>query len=277
MGRLELAARKLLRRVGLTGPIVRLLRAPGERRKRILRQQYERERPTTTTVRVGPHQAVLKVANAEEFSHYHWAPEADVLREFFALLRPGDVVWDVGANVGTYTLMIARAVGAHGLVVAFEPSRECFGRLSENVSLNRMDNITLLPVALGRERAEMQLALESEGLEGDHRLVTAPALAEDRRLEAVQVIPGDELRREKGLPVPNWVKLDVQAAEEDVLLGMDQPLREPACRGVVCEIHYYLFDKAGKPDAPLRIEKHLVDCGFTRIRRLDRNHICAQK
>ena len=269
-------ARSVLRKTGLAGPLVRLLRAPGERRKRALRERYERERPDKTTVCVGPHEAVLKVASAEEFSHYHWAPEAHVMRTVFDRLKPGDVVWDVGANVGMYTLLMARAVGPRGKVYAFEPMRGCYERLGENISLNGLDNVVALSVALGRERSEMQLAVESEGLEGDHRLVRAAALAEDRRTETVQVVPGDELRRERALALPNLVKLDVQGAEEDVLLGMEQTLRDPACRCVILEMHYTILAKAGEPDAPLRIEKHLRDCGFV-TGRLDRNHIIASK
>ena len=277
MGRMELAARGLLRKLGLAGLIVKVLRLPATFRKRALHRQYERERPTETTVRIGPHEAKLKVANAEEFSHYHWAPESHIMQAVFGRLKAGDVVWDVGANVGMYTLLLARAVGPQGKVYAFEPMRGCFERLAENVRRNGLDNVTPLPLALGRERAEMQLAVESEGLEGDHRLVRAAALLENRRTETVQVIPADELRRERHLATPNLVKLDVQAAEEDVLLGMDQTLRDPACRAVILEMHYFLLAKAGQPDAPLRIEKHLKDCGFGRIERLDRNHIGAFK
>src|SRR5439155_7240762 len=119
--------------------------------KRSLRRRYQRERPTEVTVRAGGHEAVLKVASADEFAHYRWDPESHILRELLRALKPGDVVWDVGANVGMYAMLIARAVGPAGRVCAFEPSRACFGRLQENIDRNRASNVTAFRLALGRE------------------------------------------------------------------------------------------------------------------------------
>lgn len=113
----------------------------------------------------------------------------------------------------------------------------------------------------------------SGGLEGDIRVVKeAPPGS-----PVVDVVPGDDLRAEQGLAVPKLIKIDVQGAEEDTLLGLDRTLRDPACRVVICEIHYAIFAASGNADAPIRIEKHLRACGFTKIRRLDRNHIGAWK
>ena len=67
------------------------------------------------------------------FGHYHERYEAALVAR---LLDPGEVFWDVGANVGYFSLVAAAAVGATGEVVAFEPGAASLERLTANVSLN---------------------------------------------------------------------------------------------------------------------------------------------
>ena len=61
--------------------------------------------------------------------------------EFRSLLRPGDTVIDVGANVGWYTLLASSRVGPSGQVVAFEPVPSALAFLRENVAANRLANV----------------------------------------------------------------------------------------------------------------------------------------
>ncbi len=67
-------------------------------------------------------------------------------------LRPGDSVIDVGANIGVYALLMASLVGDTGRVVAFEPGRQSFERLQENVRLNGLSNVELSRAAVGETR-----------------------------------------------------------------------------------------------------------------------------
>ena len=64
-------------------------------------------------------------------------------------LRSGDSVLDIGANIGVYTLLAVSQVGPAGQVLAFEPAPEAYRRLSENIQINRLNNVKMYACALG--------------------------------------------------------------------------------------------------------------------------------
>jgi len=72
-------------------------------------------------------------------------------------LRPGHTVVDVGANIGCFTLLAARLVGPEGRVVAFEPDPKNLTQLQRNIALNRLNNVMVLPNALGNRTALVDL------------------------------------------------------------------------------------------------------------------------
>jgi precorrin-6B methylase 2 len=71
-----------------------------------------------------------------------WEPQ--VTAAFQALLSPGDVCVDVGANIGYFSLLAARLVGSRGHVYAVEPSSTSYDRLTKNLELNNATNVTAL-------------------------------------------------------------------------------------------------------------------------------------
>ncbi len=73
---------------------------------------------------------------------------------FRQLVRPGDTVLDIGANIGAHTLFFARHVGPSGSVVAVEPQRVVFQTLCANLALNSVTNVWCLPCAAGAEPGE---------------------------------------------------------------------------------------------------------------------------
>src|SRR4051794_35401716 len=82
-----------------------------------------------------------------------------------AYLRDGDVAVDVGANVGVYTLLMARCVGSKGLVIACEPDPINVRRLQRNLALNQLTNVRVEPVAVGArtERVRFEVGQDSTG------------------------------------------------------------------------------------------------------------------
>ena len=69
------------------------------------------------------------------YGHYHERYEADLVQR---LLTGDDVFWDVGANVGYFTLVAATALNHRGGIVAFEPGKNAYARLTENLALNAL-------------------------------------------------------------------------------------------------------------------------------------------
>lgn len=187
-----------------------------------------------------------------------------------AAIRPGDVVWDVGANVGTYTRKFSNWAGDTGLVYAFEPVPECFSKL-QDVSAQRK-NIRAFNIALADIEGSLPMKTAADRLGTTHALATGAA--RDSTVILVDVFTGDEVRRRERLKVPNVVKIDVEGFEEEVLLGMRDTLANEECRAVFCEVHYALLDKRGERHAPRRIEKYLRGKGFS-IRWVDSSHLAA--
>ena len=75
-----------------------------------------------------------------------------------ALLEPGDVAIDAGANIGCLTMAMARKVGGQGCIHAFEPRPALFALLQANLALNRLDNVSAHRAALGERSGRQAIA-----------------------------------------------------------------------------------------------------------------------
>ena len=83
------------------------------------------------------------------------------------------------------------------------------------------------------------------------------------------MVRGDELVQKRGLPVPNFLKMDVEGCELDVFQGMRDVLKDTLCRGVFCEVHFELLAERGQPYAPKEIGDLLKSSGLTSQRWTD--------
>jgi FkbM family methyltransferase len=90
----------------------------------------------------------------EKSIFYTGTYEAGTLDIFSKILKPGDVFFDVGANIGLMTLFASKAVGVSGEVHSFEPEPDTFRILSKNIEINNAENIKLNNIALGSEQKE---------------------------------------------------------------------------------------------------------------------------
>jgi len=184
--------------------------------------------------------------------------ERHVLELLATYLDRGDVVYDVGSNFGIYTLLVAKAVGPEGLVIAIEPETQGYAHLQDNIKLNGLTNIRSFQVALGDQGGVEKLSLAHTGAS---RLAT-PATTADHPFEEVQVIRGDRLVESEGLPIPRVVKIDVEGFEWQVIRGLEHTLAQPDCKLLCCEIHPQLLPPDTKPDHILDFLKSL---GFNKI------------
>lgn len=130
------------------------------------------------------------------------------------LVKPGDTVVDVGANIGYYTLQLARLVGPAGRVFAFEPEPRNFDLLRRNIWENGYNNVTLVHAAVLARQETRRLYLNHEN-RGDHRL-QATVGREDIEVEGLSL---DEFFSTFSGRV-DFVKIDVQGAEGEVFDGM---------------------------------------------------------
>jgi FkbM family methyltransferase len=132
-------------------------------------------------------------------------------------LRDGGVFYDLGANIGFFSLLAARLVGPTGHVIAFEPSPQNAAQLRRNIDLNGFTNITLVETAVSSEEGFAQLDTTTKE-RGQMRL-TASDEAARVGLVPVRTVSIDGWRDETGFPPPAFMKIDVEGAEVAALRG----------------------------------------------------------
>jgi len=197
-----------------------------------------RDALTWVQVQHGPAQGIwlhLNPRTGRDYFHGDVEPEVqDVLRKY---LRPGMTVHDIGANIGFFSLLAARLVGAIGRVTAFEADPEIAARLRENVSRNQGAPISVEEKAVWSSSSPVFFARADAQVSPDRGLghvidndveKSAPGTI---RVEAVSV---DEYVG-KSL-APDFIKCDVEGAEVEVFRGAEKLLNEKRPL-ILCEMH----------------------------------------
>src|SRR5215469_6631118 len=141
-----------------------------------------------------------------------------------AMLAPDMTIYDVGANVGFFSVIAARLLGPKGRVICFEPLPENFRQISHNAMLNGFTNIQVIEKALGNFDGEASFWTSGEPTWG--KLVSTGKTPDKMTGEImVPVRRLDGIVADNGLPTPDVIKIDVEGAEADVLAGAVEILR----------------------------------------------------
>lgn len=162
-------------------------------------------------------------------------------------LQPGDVFYDIGANVGFLSVVGAHCVGPQGAVHAFEPLPANVALVRRNASLNGFAQIVVHPIAVGDVTGRAQLVVAAYSGGSALAAVEAPPDATGESIE-VDISTVDALV-ERGLPPPTLVKIDVEGAELLVLKGM-----ELVCARHAPRILYELDGVSEEALEPKRVE-----------------------
>jgi FkbM family methyltransferase len=165
-------------------------------------------------------------------------------------LRPGDLFVDVGANIGSYTIL---ASAANADVISFEPVPSTFDVLLDNVHLNRLEkSVDARNQAVGRNTCELEMIADQDTtnqalVAGDHypgKSIRVPVVTLDAALQGT---------------TPKLIKIDVEGFETEVLAGAKATLENPALRAVIMELNgsgaRYGFDEDS-------LHRHMQSVGF---------------
>lgn len=177
--------------------------------------------------------------------------ETEVIK---SVVKPGDVVVDLGANVGYFTLLLARLVGETGKVIAFEPDPHNFGLLRKNIRANGYRNVVLHQQAVGQRSGTQKLFL-CEKNRGDHRLYDSQ---DGRATVDVSVTTIDQALG-KGQRV-DFIKMDIQGCEPGALQGMQETLRHNPGVKMITEFWPEGLSRYGVE--PEDYWRQLTRCGF---------------
>lgn len=128
----------------------------------------------------------------------------------------GDVVLDIGAHVGFYTLLSSVLVGASGRVFAFEPVPRNLLFLKKHLELNGIANVTVIEAAVSNRSGVTYFEEKSQSSMG--------CISETGNL-TVNTVTLDEMAMNKQIPAPDYIKIDVEGAEMSVLRGAQALLK----------------------------------------------------
>lgn len=158
--------------------------------------------------------------------------ESEVLEALRARLRPGSVIWDIGANFGLHSVTLARLV-PQATVVAFEPNPAEHARLLRHRAWNA-PLLTTSSLALSDSPGVLPLHLGPEGNSGMTSLAPWSQFTYSGTVLVATAV-GDDLVARGSVPAPNIIKLDVEGHEPAVLGGLAATLNQPTCELVVFE------------------------------------------
>lgn len=138
-------------------------------------------------------------------------------------LDEGGVLFDVGANVGFFSVIGARRVGSRGAVCALEPVPANATLIRQNAARNGLGNVTVIEAAATNRsgRGELNVARHA----GGSALTTVEPPADACGRIAIDLVTIDELVFDRGIRAPTLVKIDVEGAEREVLAGMERTMR----------------------------------------------------
>lgn len=173
--------------------------------------------PKNTVVRIlqGPLKGKKWIKGSGVNGYWLGSYESEEQKIFIENIKKGDVVFDIGANVGFYSLLAAELIGSGGKVFAFEPFEENFNYIKKHMEMNNYKNIFSFGAAVSDKtglaffKKEKSAAMGHLG-DGDIR---------------VGVISLDEQIKNRKLPIPNFLKIDVEGAEFLVLKGAQNLLK----------------------------------------------------
>lgn len=177
-------------------------------------------------------------------------------------LRPGAVFYDLGANIGLFSLLAARLVGRNGKVFSFEPEAKVAGRLRRNIARNGFSNVTVVEAGIWSSSGEMTFRA-ADASSPDHGTGTIVARTEKAQGATVQCVSLDSFARSAA--APDVIKCDIEGAEVEMLRGAEDILtsRRP---WILCEMHSESNDRACRTI--------LQEFGYT-FELVDSNHILA--
>jgi FkbM family methyltransferase len=136
--------------------------------------------------------------------------------------KKGDIVIDIGAHIGRYTITSSKQVGNTGKVVAIEADPENFEILKKNIDLNNLTNV--LPLHYAVFSTATRIKLYEQSASAKYNSVMLTRAAKTKNYVEVNADTLDSILKHNGINQVNWIKIDVEGAEFEVLKGSTETL-----------------------------------------------------
>jgi FkbM family methyltransferase len=183
----------------------------------------------------------LYIYNSQHFSRVYFLEpfEPYTVRLFKAAIRPGATVLDIGANIGSFSLIAARQAGPQGKVFAFEPGPDNFKILKRNIRLNKCSNTVAIPKAVGDKSQVVTFSLAE--CPGVHSLFPPPHVPVLSTIK-VDCITVDAFLNGESVDV---IKMDIEGSEPYALEGMRQTVARSKALTLFVEMNPSSLSQAG--------------------------------
>lgn len=189
--------------------------------------------------------------------HYCGVEDVAAYRKF---IKPADVVFDVGANIGQYSLLASLLVEKTGCVYAFEPDTEVLQKLRENIGLNTSNNIHVVPKAVASKSERMQFYPASEEKDQDiGSLLPAKGTRSNASVE-VEAISLDDFCDANSIDHVDFLKIDAEGFDLEVLKGASRLIDRNPNLIVMAEIAPHLLKLAHA--SPTDLYSFMKERGF---------------
>jgi FkbM family methyltransferase len=201
-----------------------------------------------------------------EYHEAHQLYEPEVSALMIQVLSQGDIVVDVGANCGFFTVLAGTLVGPNGHVVAIEPAPANIAKLRKNLESNKLANVSVIDGVAAAQSGSMNLHVNSDTGAG-HALWDPgqfPANEKSRanpKTISVAATTIDAECHQRSLSTPKLIKIDTEGAEQRVLEGAFGLLSGCKVPFVIVELHEFGLAKLGCTQQSLR--KFMEDLGYS--------------
>ncbi len=186
------------------------------------------------TLLLDPHDS-LRLSTRGYFEPY----VAEILQK---KIKEGDVVVDIGANIGYHTLLMAKLADRKGKVYAFEPHPDNFALLKKNVEANGYSNVVLEQKAVSNKKGRANLYLDREDKSVKHSLLQHEN-TKNASVEVDSVTLDDYFKNQ----TVDFIKMDIEGAEHYALLGMQKLLLKNKTVKIILEFTPSYLEKVGIP------------------------------
>lgn len=169
--------------------------------------------------------------------------EGKIKQAFLDLIQDGDIVIDVGANIGEYSLIAAQKVKQNGQVISIEPLKETVQTLKNNFQLNNFSNFEIINKVIGNETKKVNLYKQLDG--GTMGFVDSSLTGRNfNKAGEVEMTTIDEILLTRNLENVKVMKIDIEGYEFELLKGAKESLKNKKIKNLIIEVHVnYLKEK----------------------------------
>jgi FkbM family methyltransferase len=185
---------------------------------------------------------LLPNEGASRLTYYFGVSEPELFRVYNEFLRPRMTIVDAGANIGLHSLFFSKRVGEEGKIYAFEPAKMIFRRMMEHIQNNHVTNIEGLCLALGAKQGSAEIV---DNKNDTSRTFLRPSLSNSDTTSTAAVETLDTFAKVRGLEKIDFLKIDVEGFESEILEGALSLLSRQAIKVIQIELDERSLDRAG--------------------------------